>query len=300
MIEQLRQYDKHLKPVYNDTRDILMLSSGSHGNSLIIKPYQLIVDLGLSYKYYDEELLRKIKYVFLTHQHGDHFNITTINKIMKNQPHIKFIMRDEMFDILKDRFAAKNNYNLNMSAIQIIKENEDIVFDLDNDEVLVVNAHKTDHGDIENTAYTFKGSVDVDEFEQPTILYASDLIDTEPTELGDGLPSDETYDLMFLEANYDHQILVDRLYEIVNSDDSQYNDYQKGFLNRKIDRLKDEFNSDILKDLLESRIYAPKEKGNLRHLSENQAFKYVFNHLSNDGLYIPLHASSQFGTLHQK
>ena len=298
MIEHLRRYNKDLDPVYDDTKDILMLSSGSSGNSLIIKPYQLIIDLGLSYKHYDNHLLKQIKYICLTHEHGDHFNVSTINQIMKNHPHITFIMRNNLYNILVSRFK-KHNYELKQNNIYIIEPNQDDVFDINNNEVIVINAHQTDHFDIENTAYTIKGSVDVDLYESPTILYASDLISTNKTSNGDGLPQDEKYDLMFLEANFDHERLIKELINDIQSNNTSLNEYQQKHLLKDLNSLLTNFDKDKLHYIFENKLYAPKAQGNLRHLSENDAFRYVRHHLSNDGVFIPLHASSTFGTFNQ-
>ena len=62
MIKHLRRYNKKLDPIYQDSRDITMLSSGSKGNSLIITPYQTIIDLGMAYKHYTKSILKHIKY----------------------------------------------------------------------------------------------------------------------------------------------------------------------------------------------------------------------------------------------
>lgn len=299
MIKNLRRYNKTLDPVYEDTQDIIMLSSGSKGNSLIIKPYQLIVDMGMSYKHYDKSILKHIKYVFLTHEHGDHFNVSTINQIMQNEPHITFIMRDNLYLILKQKFIEKK-YDLKQNQVQTIPKNEDIVFDLNNNEILVARAHHTDHGDIENTAYTFKGSVDVDLYETPTILYASDLIDTGATKNGDGLSQTEKYDLMFLEANYDHELMIKSLLYYINTDAVQLSKKQYDDIKSELQSLLVDFDIKDLSRILENKLYAPKAKGNLRHMSEHQAFRYVRNHLSDTGVFIPLHSSSEFGTFDQK
>lgn len=299
MIKHLRRYNKKLDPIYQDSRDITMLSSGSKGNSLIITPYQTIIDLGMAYKHYTKSILKHIKYICLTHEHGDHLNVSTVNQIMKNEPHITFIMRDNLYQIVKQKFKDKN-YDLKTSQIRIINPSETIECDLNNNEVLLITAHQTDHGDITNTAYTLKGSVDVDTYESPTLLYASDLIDTNKTKNGQGLPQDEKYDLMFLEANYDHNIILTQLYHYVDSPDIRLNEQQKLNIKQQLLDLKESFDVNKLSQLLETKLYAPKAKGNLRHLSEHQAFRYVNQHLSDHGAFIPLHASSEFGTFDQK
>lgn len=67
-----------------------ILSSGSKGNCIIINDY-LMLDCGLTYKNIKEHL-DKIKLIFISHIHQDHFKKSTIKKIAFEKPNIKFIV----------------------------------------------------------------------------------------------------------------------------------------------------------------------------------------------------------------
>jgi len=67
---------------------INIINSGSDGNAIIYYD-DILVDCGLPFKKI-EPYLKNIKYILLTHEHADHFNISTIKKIASNFPLIKF------------------------------------------------------------------------------------------------------------------------------------------------------------------------------------------------------------------
>lgn len=63
-----------------------VIGTGSDGNSFMFED-SLIIDLGLSYKRMTDILgveIGKIKFILLTHIHGDHLNPTTARKIFVN------------------------------------------------------------------------------------------------------------------------------------------------------------------------------------------------------------------------
>lgn len=65
-----------------------IIESGSSGNAVVIND-QILIDCGVSYKkltpYYKD-----LKLVLLTHIHNDHFNKTTIKKLAKERPTLRF------------------------------------------------------------------------------------------------------------------------------------------------------------------------------------------------------------------
>lgn len=57
------------------------LASSSGGNLYAIND-DMLIDCGVSYKFLGEKVdMKKIKYLLLTHEHGDHFNLSTIRKV---------------------------------------------------------------------------------------------------------------------------------------------------------------------------------------------------------------------------
>lgn len=75
-----------------------ILGSGSDGNAIIYFE-ELLVDIGLSHKII-KQYQNKIKYVFITHKHTDHYNRTTIKKLSNEKPLIKFIVGEHLYDDL--------------------------------------------------------------------------------------------------------------------------------------------------------------------------------------------------------
>lgn len=67
-----------------------ILSTGSGGNCTIINDY-LMLDCGLSYKKI-KKYLKKVKVIFISHEHSDHFNSTTIKQLCYDFPNIKFVV----------------------------------------------------------------------------------------------------------------------------------------------------------------------------------------------------------------
>lgn len=93
------------------------------------------------------------------------------------------------------------------------------------------------------------------------MLYATDLNTTKPNNNLDGLPSNPT-DLF-------NCILLEANYD-----------------------------ENILKPFIEQHDYRAEQ--NLRHLSNGQAKAYISQHLTKNGTFIPLHASTAFGTYFQE
>ena len=67
-----------------------IISSSSKGNCIVINDY-LMLDCGVTYKKL-EQVIDKIKIIFISHEHKDHLNPTTIKKIAYEKPNIKFLV----------------------------------------------------------------------------------------------------------------------------------------------------------------------------------------------------------------
>lgn len=297
---QQRQFGKRL-PVH-------VFGSGSEGNSVYLKPYHTLIDLGMTFKdyqAYDPLFFLDVDYIILTHHHGDHLNPSTLVRILKNYPHIKVIITKFMWDIITgDLF--KPEY-IKRDTGETIPFGHDIVFKTDADgnrlakppkykDALLAHRSKfrlaepqtlkthhgreflfepltVKHGDIINIAIQI-----LDPTLDFNFLYASDLdnlggprsfIDhTGATQHITGLDQNRQYTCMFLEANYDETILQ-QWYSNLSPSDPDY------------------------------RGKKARADGNLRHISEQDAFKYIQKHLIEGGIFVPLHASRTFGTLYQ-
>lgn len=261
-------YDRFRTQQYDRLLPVHIFGTSSKGNSIYIKSLRILVDLGLPYaryKEYDPNFFLDVDYVILTHEHGDHLNPSTLLRILRSYPNVKFIIHPRMAKtIMGPSFAHRIKQE---ELAQYIRE-PDLRFITATHQELVTRdnvkvdflPHLTRHGDITNIAIEL--TVPVFELH---MLYSSDLDNLLPDESGltDGLPhyTDNSFNLIFLEANYDE---------------------------------------DILNEALRLNPNDPKAAGNLRHISEQAAWMYVNAYLSDDGYFIPLHASATFGTLIQR
>ena len=84
-----------------------IISSSSKGNCIIVNDY-LMLDCGVSYKRI-KPYLDKIKIMFISHEHKDHLNPTTIKKVTYDKPNIKFIVGEYLIPELMQLGVGKAN-----------------------------------------------------------------------------------------------------------------------------------------------------------------------------------------------
>ena len=65
-----------------------ILATGSKGNAVILNDY-ILIDCGVSFKRL-KDIYRDLKIVLLTHIHSDHFNKTTIKRLARERPTLRF------------------------------------------------------------------------------------------------------------------------------------------------------------------------------------------------------------------
>lgn len=311
-----QQQNEELKSIYNKWRQrqfgkripVHVFGSGSEGNSVYLKPHHTLIDLGLPYKVYQEyspTFFLDVDYIIITHHHGDHLNPATLTRVLNMYPHIRIIMSEFMWNVItsddykteyikRDKgevapFGHDPMYKTNDRGQRIKKPSKyapDFLahsskFQLAEPRTLVTHDGKSflfepltvKHGDIVNIAVQISDPELEFEF-----LYASDLdnLDGERSFIDcfgnkqqvTGLNQNRQYTCMFLEANYDEKILQ-AWYDNLDENDPDY------------------------------RGKKTRADGNLRHISEQEASVYIERHLAEDGLFVPLHASKTFGTLHQ-
>lgn len=278
----------------NNQNSFFFFGSGSSGNSVYLKESHLLIDLGFAYHKYITMVPNfwyDVRYVLLTHEHSDHLNETTLMHLLEVYPHLRFIMSKRMFKritsimffnrfnknkakALEQQDLLKNKYYQRFILIDADQDNQPFTIyqhDLTLPPVQIT-PHFVSHADIINIAY---------EITTPThhILYSSDLdhvfaprpqdsdridesmsLPLEYNSAGNVKIFENPFDIIFLEANYD---------------------------------------ADYLKQFLESHPNDVHARGNLRHISEQEAWQYIQYALANNGIFIPLHASTTFGTLVQ-
>ena len=87
-----------------------ILNSGSDGNGLIIEE-TILIDCGISFKKINDDY-KKLKIVLLTHQHGDHFNKSTIKKLVTERPTLRFGCCEWLVKMLVDCGVEKKKIDV--------------------------------------------------------------------------------------------------------------------------------------------------------------------------------------------
>lgn len=289
----LYTYNKHHQRLHFDRHPYYFFGSGSSGNSVYLKQSHLLIDLGFPFKKYTDMsplFWYDVRYVLLTHEHGDHLNEATLMRILDEYPHIQFLISKRMFNRItgpmfykrfndnkerayRDQEMLQNKY---YQRFHFIDGETSVIHLYQNDLTLApvdVYPHLVSHADIINVAYEIKTH-------NHHILYSSDLDHVfAPQRQGDdsridnslSLPLEydaagrvtffkDPFDIIFLEANYDHDFLINWINQ--HPEDAH-------------------------------------ARGNLRHISEQETWRYIQYALSDQGIFIPLHASTTFGTLVQ-
>lgn len=90
-----------------------IVGTGSSGNCYIYNK-DLMIDIGLPWKKI-ELYYKDIKLLLLTHQHGDHINISSLKKFIFERPSLIILCCDFLIDFLKENgIYGKNIYILHI------------------------------------------------------------------------------------------------------------------------------------------------------------------------------------------
>lgn len=161
-----------------------IISTGSKGNAVLIGGYVLI-DCGVSFKSL-QAIYKDIKIVLLTHIHGDHFKRSTIKRLAKERPAL--------------RFGCCTWLVADLVACGVSKENIDVfevgkVYRYKNP-ALKINPIKLYH-DVPQCGYRLT-------LDNQKVIYATDTAHL------DGITA-RNYDLYMIEANYTDEDLQERI-----------------------------------------------------------------------------------------
>ena len=174
-----------------------IIESGSSGNATIVEDI-ILIDCGVSFKklknYYQE-----LKLVLLTHIHSDHFNKTTIKKLAKERPTLRFGCCEWLVKDLIECGVDKRNIDVydNISNFKY----------LDN---LIVTTFDLQH-DVLNCGYKLF-------INDKKYFYATDTRSLENIEAKD-------YDMYFVEGNYeDKNELEERKQKHIEKGEYYYED----------------------------------------------------------------------------
>lgn len=145
-----------------------ILRSGSSGNCVVVD--DMIFDIGIAYRDV-KDYLYKAKYLFITHRHSDHINITTLERLRREFPRIKVIGNYDVHQRFYTNEIVGDSTTINLGDRKV--ESFACVHDV------------PCHGYV------------VGYRDGPTLIYATDTHSLE------NAPTDRKYDYLFLESNHD-------------------------------------------------------------------------------------------------
>ena len=165
-----------------------IISTGSHGNAVVLNDF-ILIDCGVSFKAL-KDVYKNIKIVLLTHEHGDHFNKTTIRRLANERPTLRFACCEWLVpDLLKhEKLGGCNIPQANIDVLEIGK-----IYDYG---AFKVSPIKLYH-DVPNCGYRLF-------FGDKKALYATDTAHLK------GITAKD-YDLFLIEANYTEDDLEERI-----------------------------------------------------------------------------------------
>ena len=174
-----------------------IIESGSSGNATIVENI-ILIDCGVSFKklkdYYQE-----LKLVLLTHIHSDHFNKTTLKKLAKERPTLRFGCCEWLVKDLIKCGVDKRNIDVydNISSFKY-------------SDYLIVTTFDLQH-DVLNCGYKLFVN-------DKKYFYATDTNSLENIEAKD-------YDMYFIEGNYeDKKQLEERKQKHIEKGEYYYED----------------------------------------------------------------------------
>ena len=176
-----------------------ILNSGSDGNCLIIED-TIAIDMGVSYKKLSP-YVKKLKIVLTSHIHGDHFNKSTIKRLAKERPTLRFGCCEWLVKDLVDLGVEKKN-------IDVFKLGK--IYDYKDFKIIVDKLYH----DVPNCCYKLKLGTN-------KIIYATD------TNRIDHIIA-KNYDYYFIEGNYyNEEELTKRKLEKLSKGEYYYEDRVK-------------------------------------------------------------------------
>lgn len=171
---------KKIKKEGDNTMNYKIIKSGSSGNSILLEN-GLLLDCGVPFKLLINDL-PKIKAVFISHEHKDHMNLSTLKKIHDLRPTVRFLagfwLKQSLLSI-----------GIKSSKIDIIEHNK--AYDYGIWKIIpVILIH-----DVKNYGIKI-----IDRQKKQKIIYAVD------TNRIDHITA-KNYDLYLIEGNYDEEKL---------------------------------------------------------------------------------------------
>ena len=168
-----------------------IISSSSKGNAVIYHDH-ILVDCGISYKKL-KPYINDLKIILLTHEHKDHFNPITIQKLISDRPTLRFAC---------GRFLVEKLHDLGVVRIDVVEPGK--VYDYKLFKISPITLYH----DVDNFGYRiFK-----DDYK---IIHATDTVTME------GIKA-KGYDLYAIEHNYDETTIDEEIADKLSRNEYAY------------------------------------------------------------------------------
>lgn len=163
--------------------DYQIISTGSKGNAVVIGQ-SILIDCGVPFRAL-QEAYQRLQLVLLTHIHQDHFNRSSIKRLAKERPTLRFGCCEWLVEALLDCGVAKRNIDVYQCGIAFVYSG-----------FCTIKPEKLLHN-VPNCGYhIWKGA--------EALFYATDTNSLKGTEARD-------YDLYMIEANYEEEEIMERI-----------------------------------------------------------------------------------------
>ena len=166
-----------------------IIATGSKGNAVLIND-SILIDCGVPYKTLSEdpETIGRLRLVLLTHIHGDHTNLTTIRRIHKERPSVRFVCAPWMAPVL---FRT----GISSRKVDCLSQGEWYAYSDDRGGCMEIRCVETYH-DVPNCAWDLR-------FSEESVFYATDCGNLHGVEARDRT-------LYLIEGNYKEGELQER------------------------------------------------------------------------------------------
>lgn len=201
--------------------DINIPITGSQGNMNIIDDH-IVIDAGVTRKFFLEQPVDKITHIFISHEHGDHLSAPPLNWLAKNQP-----------------WVIRNGLYVNEGTLAKIEQKMPKVYDLfDHNHILTDNDDfeiETPRGTYRVRTYPLDHNVMIQGFilenaEGDKLIHATDTTTM-------AYAPDEKFNYFLVEGNWDEERQGDALEESIKEFEEaiEAGDYSATFHPRAIE-----------------------------------------------------------------
>lgn len=175
--------------------DISVIQTGSSGNAVVLNGF-LMVDCGVQWNKI-EPVYKDLKIVLTSHQHGDHFKSSTVSRLAKERPTLRFGACEWMLQYLIKAGVKPHNIDIYEPGKRVRYEG------------LTVEAVPVPHN-VPNCGYKLAFG------DKPeTVFYATDCATL------DGIDC-HNYDFYLIEANHRRNEIEQRIHDKVKSGEYAY------------------------------------------------------------------------------